>query len=123
MNLLLDSHALLWWLDESSILSNEAYRAIDAASCVSVSLVTPWELQIKANSGKLTLTPDWHGLHQEGIETLDLALDDVLVAAALPLHHRDPFDRLMIAQALRRGLVIVTRDRHFLQYGVPMIWA
>ena len=123
MNLLLDSHALLWWLDESSVLSGEAYQAIDEASRVSISLVTPWELQIKAHSGKLTLTPDWHGLDHEGIETLDLALDDVLVAAALPLHHRDPFDRLMIAQALRRGLVIVTRDRYFSQYGVPVIWA
>jgi PIN domain nuclease of toxin-antitoxin system len=122
--LLVDAHALIWWLAEDRELSAPAHRAIaDEANDPVVSAATIWEIEIKRQRGKLR-TP-------EGIlETLEprirvLAIDgaDAVSAAALPPHHRDPFDRMLIAQALRLDAVIVSRDRAFTAYGVHQLVA
>ena len=124
MNLLLDSHTFLWWAGSDPTLPQTVAAGIDTADGVAISLATPWELQIKAKTGRLqTEQIDWRELDRRGVELLAPDLDDVLAAADLPLHHRDPFDRLMVAQALRRNLVIVTRDRNFARYGVPILAA
>jgi PIN domain nuclease of toxin-antitoxin system len=124
VNLLLDSHAAIWWATGSGDLTAATTRTIDGAATVSISLATPWELQIKVSTGKFDLGgADWVEMEERGVAILLPTLDDVLFAANLPLHHRDPFDRLIIAQAMRRGMVIVTRDRIFSRYGVPVIAA
>ena len=111
MNLLLDSHAAIWWATGSAALDATSVRMIVEETSVSVSLATPWELQIKVRTGKFDLGgADWAEMERRGVALLTPTLDDVLLAANLPLHHRDPFDRLIVAQALRRHLLVVTRD-------------
>ena len=83
-----------------------------------------WELEIKARAGKLDIPADlWDELPALAIEVIAIELADAVAAARLPLHHRDPFDRVIIAQALVRGLTIVTRDQAFGAYGVPILAA
>jgi PIN domain nuclease of toxin-antitoxin system len=124
VKLLLDSHAFLWWLAEDSKLKVEARQAVaDPMSVVHVSAVTVWELSIKTALGKLDL--DGADLAEE-IEANDfvelpITARHALVAATLPRHHEDPFDRMLIAQAQIEGLTIVTRDSAFRAYGVALL--
>jgi len=124
VKLLLDSHAFLWWLAEDSKLKVEARQAVaDPVSVVHVSAVTVWELSIKAALGKLDL--DGADLAEE-IEANDfvelpITARHALVAATLPRHHEDPFDRMLIAQAQIEGLTIVTRDSAFRAYEVSLL--
>lgn len=124
MKLLLDSHAFLWWLAEDPKLKAEARQAVaDPVSVVHVSAATVWELSIKAALGKLDL--DGANLAEE-IEANDfvelpITARHSLAAAALPSHHQDPFDRMLIAQAQIEGLTIVTRDPAFRAYGVALL--
>jgi PIN domain nuclease of toxin-antitoxin system len=127
MKYLLDSHALLWTIESPEMLSAVARKIInDGASRLCVSIATPWELAIKANTGKLNV----HALLREfefalsaaGYELVDTRVDYVVRAGFLPLHHRDPFDRLMIGQALELSMPIISRDRIFDRYGVKRIW-
>lgn len=123
MKLLLDSNALLWWTEGGEELSSRAFEAISApGSQVALSVATVWELEIKSHNRKLDLRPGvWSRLG--AIDMLPIDLPDALAAAGLPPHHRDPFDRMIIAQALNRGLTIVTRDRAFDAYGVALLAA
>lgn len=127
MRYLLDSHTLLWAIDSPEKLSRLARKIVDDRSSVLfVSIATPWELAIKANSGKLDvqeLLQDFdRSISSSGYELLDTKVPQVIRAGMLPLHHRDPFDRLMAAQALELRLPIVSRDHVFDLYGVPRIW-
>ena len=120
MTLLLDTHVLLWWLADDPRLTPTMRDAIaDPSTAVMVSAASAWEAAIKASVGKLR-APD--GLQQElrrqGFDELPVTVDDGLVAGALPRHHSDPFDRMLIAQAARRQLVLVTADRRFADYDV-----
>ena len=124
MKLLLDSHAFLWWLAEDPKLGAEARQAVAApSSVIHVSAATVWELSIKAALGKLDL--DGADLVEEIEENdfleLPMTARHSLAAAALPRHHEDPFDRMLIAQARIEGLTIVTRDSAFRQYGVSIL--
>ena len=124
MKLLLDSHAFLWWLAEDPKLSAEAHQAIaDPASIVHVSAATTWELSIKAALGKLDL--DGADLVEEIEENdfveLSMTARHSVTAAALPRHHEDPFDRMLIAQAQIEGLTMVTRDPAFRAYGIAIL--
>jgi PIN domain nuclease of toxin-antitoxin system len=124
VKLLLDSHAFLWWLAEDSKLSADARQAIaDPASTVHVSAATIWELSIKAALGKLDL--DGADLVEEIEENdfveLPMTARHSAAAAALPRHHEDPFDRMLIAQAQIEGLTIVTRDSAFRDYGMALV--
>lgn len=120
MRLLLDSHALLWWLEEAPTLSQAAYDAIaDPKNEITVSAVTPWELEIERASGRLRSPRDVAGrLKAERFNALAITVEHGIAAARLPLHHRDPFDRMLIAQAQMEGLTIVTRDPRFAPYSV-----
>ena len=120
MTFLLDTHVLLWWLADDPRLTPAMREAIaDPSVSVVVSAVSAWEAAIKAAVGKLTV-PD--GLQQElkrhGFDELPVTVEDGLAAGALPRHHSDPFDRMLIAQAARRRFVLVTADRRFADYDV-----
>ncbi len=120
MRLLLDSHVLIWWLDESPSLSSDAYEAIaEPENVVAVSAVTVWELEIKRATGKLEAPAQLiDRVEAEAFTQLGISLEHGAAAGKLPLHHRDPFDRMLIAQAQLEGLTIVTRDRRFEPYAV-----
>jgi PIN domain nuclease of toxin-antitoxin system len=122
LRLLLDTHVVLWQLGGARALAPEATAAIGAAEELRYSTVSFAEIGVKVATGKLRV-PD--GLHERvletGVQTLGLAPEHGLRVADLPLHHRDPFDRLLIAQALCEGLTIVTADARFAAYDVPLV--
>ncbi len=126
--LLLDTHALLWWLDGDDALSVAARRAIgEPDRPVHVSAASAWEITTKHRLGKLpgaaAVASDVTGvLAAQGFETLSISLVDAEEAGRLPGPHRDPFDRMLIAQALARGWVLVSNERVFDAYGVTRLW-
>jgi len=123
--LLLDTHALLWWLEGGERLSWRARQVIAAVSTeVNVSPASVWEASIKHAKGQLQIPPDltsW--VRKEQFIELPMLLEHGELAGALPPHHGDPFDRILIAQAQVEGLTIVTRDRAFEAYEVPLLAA
>ena len=125
MNLLLDTHTLIWVFDGSSKLSEEARLAIeDGANLIYVSAVTAWEIAIKKSIGKLKLNGDYlNGLKQYRFTQLNITTEHCLAVESLPNHHKDPFDRLLIAQAIHEKLVMVTRDSRIIKYPVSTILA
>lgn len=124
MRLLLDTHVLLWWL-AGEPLSASAHEAIaDPLSEVWLSAGSVWEMSIKAGLGRLTMpTGLARVLASQGIEVLDVTLPHALEVGSLPPLHRDPFDRLLVAQARVQGLVLVTRDETIIRYDVPSLVA
>jgi PIN domain nuclease of toxin-antitoxin system len=128
MRHLLDAHSLIWALDNPSKLGAAAVTALqDPANQLLLSAGTMWELGIKTALGKLTLSLPFRqwmdkAMADLGLTVLPIALDHVELQAGLPFHHRDPFDRLLAAQALVEGIPLVSADTVFDQYGVNRIW-
>jgi PIN domain nuclease of toxin-antitoxin system len=126
MKLLLDTHAVIWWTAGEG-LSDEAGRAIeDRANLVYVSAASMWEVSIKVALGKLQLgvsLEDFESAVAEDFEPLAVEWSHGLLAGGLPPHHRDPFDRMLLAQAMAENLTLVTRDRIFARYDVPVLEA
>jgi PIN domain nuclease of toxin-antitoxin system len=128
MRLLLDTHALLWWLTDDPKLSKMARTCImDSDTTVYVSSASSWEIAIKYRLGKLPEVFDLIEhfsayLRKERFEALVITTEDSLKAGLLPAPHRDPFDRMLIAQALIRDLHVVTLDSVFTAYGVKVVW-
>ena len=126
--MLLDTHAFLWWLDGNTRLSGAARRAIeDDANTIFVSAASAWEITTKHRIDKLAqaeaVALDMTGaIAGQGFEELAITVDDAARAGRLPGLHRDPFDRVLIAQALARDLAIVSVDRAFDGYGVHRLW-
>lgn len=125
MRLLLDTHVLLWWLADDPTLSRPARQAIAAAdSAVFVSAASAWEISIEKALGKLEAPSDLESqLDLNRFEPLSITVGHGYAAGALPRHHDDPFDRLLVAQAKSEDLVVVTRDRRFDLYGVGTLAA
>ena len=122
MTLLLDAHAFLWWVAQDRRLSAIARAAVAGNPCL-VSAVTVWEIAIKRATGKLTAPDDLvASLAREGFEELPVTAAHGEAAGALPPHHRDPFDRMLVAQAKAERLTVVTVDPAFAAYGVPVVW-
>jgi PIN domain nuclease of toxin-antitoxin system len=121
--MLLDSNVLIFWTSRSSMLSPSVQNALRLAPRIVISMAAVLELEIKRGAGKLNASLDWKDLTNNLVDLLPIEVEDAVVAGSLPLHHRDPFDRMIIAQAMRRGLPIATSDRVFEQYGVPVVWA
>lgn len=124
--LLLDTQVWLWWQTDDSRLGVGARAAISGASEVRFSAVSAWEIAIKSALGKLTL-PRGHDivaeLEKDGFLELPVHLSHALAVRKLPDIHRDPFDRMLVAQALSEGLSIVTGDRQLEGYSAPLLWA
>ncbi len=123
--LLLDTHVFLWWLADAPQLGEPARAAIgDERNEVFVSAVSGWEIAIKRAAGKLRAPDDLDALVEDsGFSHLPITFFHGEQAGALPPHHRDPFDRMLIAQAQAEGLVIVTRDLFIPLYGVRTLAA
>ncbi len=125
---LLDTHAFLWWISDSRRLSTPARRAIeDDANTIFVSAASAWEITTKHRIGKLAraeaVALDVTGtIAGQGFEELAITVDDAARAGRLPGLHRDPFDRVIIAQALARDMAIVSVDQAFDGYGVHRLW-
>ncbi len=125
MNLLLDTHTMLWWLSDDPTLSEAARSAIsDPENTVFVSAVVVWEIRIKQSIGKLDLPDDFDEvLDGQPFSKLPVMVDHAHAIARLPGVHRDPFDRMLIAQAMVERMTIVTRDPRIADYGVDVIVA
>lgn len=123
MRLLLDSHVLLWWSGlQTGRLPTIINRTIGEAEQLFVSVVTIWELEIKRNTGKISFSTDaWTRVEALDVSWLPIGRDDAVAAGRLPLFHRDPFDRMLIAQAMQRGLTLATADRTLADYGVAIL--
>jgi PIN domain nuclease of toxin-antitoxin system len=126
MNLLIDTHVLLWAVDNDPSLSPAARAAItDGHNIVFVSAATAWELAIKKALGKLQVPTDTYleELRHHRFTPLDITTEHALTVETLPPHHADPFDRMLVAQAQVEKLTLVTRDARLQAYPVPIIWA
>jgi len=124
VRLLLDTHALLWWLADEDLTTQARDAIADPANLVVVSAASAWEISIKRALGKLAAPDDLEQQVQEGgFSPLPISIAHALAAGQLARHHEDPFDRMLIAQALAEGLTIVTRDKRFNDYGVPLLSA
>jgi PIN domain nuclease of toxin-antitoxin system len=123
VRLLLDTNALLWWLDSPKLLRSEAHGAIEEpANEIFVSAIAVWEIVLKSGLSKLPMPADFRvHLERARFSALPLTWEHSLEAGGLPFHHRDPFDRLLIAQARIEGLTIVTSDPAFEKYQVATI--
>jgi PIN domain nuclease of toxin-antitoxin system len=128
VKLLLDTHAFLWWVEGTPALGRRARTAVaNPDNEVFFSIASCWELAIKLSLGELRLTQRLERFIPEqmtlnGFSLFAVELRHVVRVAALPFHHRDPFDRLLAAQALEDDLAIVSADRVFRKYGVTRVW-
>ncbi len=128
MRVLLDTHALLWFITDDPRLGRRAHAVIEEPDTqVLVSIASLWEIAIKHSTGKLPLVRSFAEtfpaqLDANAFLTLHAKVDHLARLVGLPFHHRDPFDRLIIAQALTEGVPVLTRDRAFADYPVETIW-
>jgi PIN domain nuclease of toxin-antitoxin system len=120
--LLLDTHALLWWLDDDPRLGPKARQLIMTGDVV-VSIVSLWEIALKHGLSKLAIAaePVAHAIDRSGFATLDLARHHCFALARLPHHHRDPFDRMLIAQAQSEQLPLMTADHRMTPYTLTLL--
>lgn len=128
MRLLVDSHALLWLITGDHRLSPTGRASfLDPANELFFSAASYWEICIKVSIGKLTLSSDWsevidRELAVNSIQWLPIAKEHCQAVIALPLHHRDPFDRIIVAQAICEGLSLLSDDPLLRQYDAPVVW-
>jgi PIN domain nuclease of toxin-antitoxin system len=121
--LLLDTHVFLWWRADSRQLGRAARTAIAEADLVCVSAASAWEAAIKAALGRLRLPASIEsGVIDSGFQRLPISFAHAEAAAALPPHHADPFDRMLVAQARSEGLTLVSHDRRLESYDVQILW-
>ena len=125
MRILLDTHLLLWWLEASPSLSAHAREMIrDPENTVFVSAVSLWEIWLKQSLGKLRLPVEFNErLAAESFESLPLTASHARQVALLPWHHRDPFDRMLVAQALVEKFILLTADEVLTAYGAAVYLA
>ena len=124
MRLLLDTHALLWWLADDGRLGREARDRIeDPGNDVFVSVASLWEIVVKVRVGKLEADIERivDEVRRSGFTRLDIGTSHLVALAGLAMHHRDPFDHLLIAQAVAEGLVFVSDDRNVSRYSVQLV--
>lgn len=122
MSLLLDTHVVLWWLTDDPSLAEEVKDRLDHEPDVYVSAATLWEVGIKRAIGKLKEPPDLpERIRDCGFRALPITFEHAIAAGRLPLIHRNPFDRMLIAQAGCENLTLVSRDADIKQYDVPVL--
>ncbi|MFM7210995.1 MAG: type II toxin-antitoxin system VapC family toxin [Actinomycetota bacterium] len=122
MRLLLDTHVLLWWLQDDPLAVEAAAVMADPTNEISVSAASIWEISIKRQLGKIDIPDDLvDQCRKEGFSLLSMDARHAERAGSLPLHHTDPFDRMLIAQAELDTLLLVTRDKRLAAYGVQLL--
>jgi PIN domain nuclease of toxin-antitoxin system len=124
VKLLLDTHAALWWLADDDRIGDEVIGNLtDDTNQVLLSAVVVWEVAIKRSLGKLNAPDDLAPtLLDAGAQPLPVTIDHAAAVEKLPWYHRDPFDRLLVAQALTEGAAIISADEPLARYGVPVVW-
>lgn len=124
MKLLLDTHAALWWLADDDRIGEQVIRHLtDDTNQVLISAIVVWEVAIKRSLGKLDAPEDLAPtLLGAGAQPLPVTLEHAAAVEKLPWRHRDPFDRMLVAQALTEDAAIVSRDEPLSGYGVPIVW-
>jgi PIN domain nuclease of toxin-antitoxin system len=127
MKLLLDTHTFLWFINDSPELSSSAADLLESDVDLLLSTASLWEIAIKVSLNKLTLPDSYEQFIPQqitlnNIEILTIAFEHLTVVSRLPFHHRDPFDRLLIAQSMSENLQIVSVDTQFDRYGVSRKW-
>ena len=125
-NLLLDTHAFIWLTEDDENLPKSLKEIIEKADNVYVSIVSLWEIAIKLNIGKISLKKDYSIIGKEiqnsDIILLPISFQDTLTIFNLPLYHRDPFDRMLIAQAMNNSFILVSKDEAFNMYSITKLW-
>ena len=122
MSLLLDTHVVLWWLTDAPDLADDVKQRIDDEPGVHLSAATVWEVAIKQSRGKITEPANLPEIIEDaGLRHLPITARHAVVAGRLPLIHRDPFDRMLIAQARCEGLTLVTRDANIHRYDAALL--
>jgi PIN domain nuclease of toxin-antitoxin system len=125
--LLLDTHAFIWLTEDDANLPDILKDRIEAANNVYVSIASLWEIAIKLNIGKLSLQRSYKTIGSEressDISLLPISFADTAQVRNLPLHHRDPFNRILVAQAINHALVLISRDPAFDAYSIQRVWA
>ena len=122
MKLLLDTHAFLWLVAGDERFPAGARTLVAGAERVVLSAASVWEAEIKRAAGRLSVPPVAEAARRADIEVLPVSAEHATAAAHLPLLHRDPFDRMLVAQAQVEGLVLVSKDDAVRRYGVPTAW-
>jgi len=127
MKLLLDTHTFLWFIDDSPLLDKTTKELLESEHDLLLSVVSIWEIAIKVSIGKLQLSSPFERFIPEQIAINDLDLLEIKIkhlniVADLPLHHRDPFDRLLIAQGITEKIPIISKDTAFDPYNVTRLW-
>jgi PIN domain nuclease of toxin-antitoxin system len=123
VKLLLDTHVFLWWRTDNDRLKRDARKAISIADVVWISAASGWEAAIKQALGKLRIEESFASMVRDSqFDELPITLEHAERAGSLARHHSDPFDRMLIAQALLERATLVTHDRRFAAYGVPIVW-
>jgi PIN domain nuclease of toxin-antitoxin system len=125
-NLLLDTHAFIWYSENDSKLPESIKTEIETADRVYISIASLWEIAIKLSIGKLSLRSNYESIEASlapaGIILLPISFADTVRVMNLPLHHRDPFDRILIAQAINNSLTLVSCDAAFTAYPIQLRW-
>ena len=123
MKLLLDTHTLIWWLANDSTLSQVAKKAIsNPDNLVFISAASAWEMAIKKSLGKLDVPDDLAiQIKNHNFQPLSITINHGLAIEKLPYHHNDPFDRMIIAQAICESMTIITRDKKFSSYKISIL--
>ncbi|NJR48935.1 MAG: type II toxin-antitoxin system VapC family toxin [Leptolyngbyaceae cyanobacterium CSU_1_3] len=126
MSHLLDTHALIWFLENDPRLPSTTRTQIETTPTIFISIASLWEIAIKANIGKLTLTFPFNtiepNLTTAGITQLPITFKDLEIYLSLPLHHRDPFDRILIAQTINYSLTLISQDHQMDAYSIQRFW-
>ena len=127
MQILLDTHTYLWFINGDKQLSEKAKKIItDNGNEIFVSIVSLWEISIKLKTDKLKLDFSFSSLREklnkDGFKILPVSFSDTETILSLPLHHRDPFDRMLIAQSINNNLTIISRDKNFKMYSIKLVW-
>jgi PIN domain nuclease of toxin-antitoxin system len=127
MEYILDTHTFLWYLLGDANLGRKAKEAIGTKTSLYFSIASLWEISIKVNIGKLQLHRPFEDLYTEleylNIRLLPITVEDTQLYANLPLHHRDPFDRILVVQAMNHSLTLISRDAAFDAYPIRRVWS
>jgi PIN domain nuclease of toxin-antitoxin system len=127
MNYLLDTHALIWFLNGDKFLSSKARKAIESENASNfVSIASLWEIAIKISLDRLSIKVPFKKLSEEldknNFQLLPITFSDTVVLTSLKFHHRDPFDRLIISQAIANGFTLISKDGEFSKYEIKLLW-